>query len=359
MRQVRMLRDVRTHGMNLRAGWTYLMEDPTLGHLLSLGAVGAVRDLEPDLHESGAAGRRVVLCRSGGFGDLLMLTPTLRTLLAEGCEVAVCCHKQYWEALTGVPVELLEYPMTTLDRMPYDEVLWLEGCIEFAKEPLRPAVDLLAEAAGVTLTQGRHLSYTVDPEARLWVSENWPKSGRRVGVQLMASAPSRTYPGDLMVQVVTRLLNELGAEVFLFGAPGSIVLEKNESDRLVNLAAHRATWAQSAAAIESCDVVVGPDSAVVHLAAAIGARAVALYGPFTHGSRIEPGSSVRVIEGRGQCAPCHWHGRGSAFPPTGPCALTGRCEVLGSISPELVVRVVEEEMQSAERRMQNDEGGAA
>jgi ADP-heptose:LPS heptosyltransferase len=359
MRQVRMLRDVRTHGMHLRAGWTYLMEDPTLGHLLSLGAVGSVRDLVADMHEEGIAGKRVVLCRSGGFGDLLMLTPTLRSLLAEGCEVAVCCHKQYREALAGLPVEWEEYPMTTLARMPYDEVLWLEGCIEFAADPLRPAVDLLAEAAGVTLTQGRHLSYTVDADARLWVAENWPKHGRRVGVQLMASAPSRTYPGDQMVQVVTKLLNELGVEVFLLGAPGSIVLEKNESDRLVNLAAHRATWAQSAAAIESCDVVLGPDSAAVHLAAAIGTRAVALYGPFTHASRIELGSSVRVIEGRGPCAPCHWHGRGSAFPPTGPCALTGRCEVLGSISPELVVRVVGEEVERAQRRMQNDEGGAA
>ena len=357
MRQVQMSQDVRTHGMNLRAGWSYLMEDPTLGHLLSLGAVGGVRDLVPDQHESVPQGRTVV-CRSGGFGDLLMLTPTLRTLLAEGCEVAVCCHKQYRAALAGVPVAWVEYPMTTLDRMAYDEVLWLEGCIEFATEPLRPAVDLLAEAAGVTLTQGRHMSYEVDPEARLWVAENWPKRGRRVGVQLMASAPSRTYPGEQMVEVITRLLNELEAEVFLLGAPGSIVLERNESGRLVNLTAHRATWGQSAAAIESCDVVLGPDSAAVHLAAALGVRAVGLYGPFTHGSRIEPGSSVRVIEGRGQCAPCHWHGRGSAFPPTGPCALTGRCEVLGSIAPELVVQVVKEERERKDEVRRMKEGGA-
>ena len=335
-RIVKVKDDYRTHGLRFVGGESYVVEDPTLGHLLMMGLAGEVRRRSVD---APASYETVLVTRSGGFGDLLFITPLLRTLVAAGKKVTVCSHARYRDALSGVEVEWREYPMKLEEVLPYDHEIWLEGVIEFAAQPERHAVDLFAEAAGVELTDGKECSYAVRPEDRVWAEKHFPQTRRRIGVQLMASSPARTYPKDLMVEVISHLLDDNSVEVALFGAPGSVQLEA-EQDRLINVADNALRFGQSAAVLEKCEVVLAPDSAIAHLAGALRLPTVALYGPFNWKSRTAYAPTVRALQGTLQCAPCHWHGRGAPFPPQGPCSITGRCEALGTLSPERVVREV-------------------
>lgn len=331
--------DYAGHGLRFRAGESYVVEDPTLGHLLMMGLVNDVRDR--DLREQPEDYKSVLLTRSGGFGDLLFMTPLVRTLVAAGKQVTVCCHAKYREALSGVPVEWREYPMKLAEVLPYDREMWLEGVIEFAEEPERHAVDLFAEAAGVELTEGKELSFAVRDEDRAWAKEHFPeKEFYRIGIQLMASSPARTYPKELMVEVIRGLLQELpGAELALFGAPGTVQLEASHPS-ILNVAAKAQTFGQSAAVLECCDVVLAPDSAITHLAGALRLPTLALYGSFPWKARTAYAPTVRALQGALRCAPCYWHGRGGAYPPDGPCSITGKCEALGTLEPDRVVREV-------------------
>lgn len=337
-RIVKVKADYDAHGLRFLGGETYVVEDPTLGHLLMMGLAEEVRGRSVDPQDSY---KTVLITRSGGFGDLLFLTPLLRTLVAAGKKVTVCSHAKYREALSGVAVEWREYPMKLEEVLPYDHEMWLEGVIEFAAQPERHAVDLFAEAAEVELTEGKELSFAVREEDRAWAERRFPKTARaRIGIQLMASSPARTYPKEQMIEVIRDLLDgRPEVELALFGSPGSVQLEQRH-DRIINVADEARTFGQSAAVLEKCDVVLAPDSAITHLAGALRLPTVALYGSFPWQARTAYAPTVRALQGAMRCAPCYWHGRGGPYPPDGPCSITGKCEALGTLSPDRVAREV-------------------
>ena len=332
-RTVTLLKDHSAHGMTLCAGERYVVEDPTLAHFLNLGIAGDVGRIDLP-SETG----RVLISRTGGFGDLLFCTPLIRALQARGLDVSFSCVPTYRDALGGVAVDFVPYPLTMSALASYGRVIWLEGVIEFAADPSRHAVDLIAEAAGEELTQGKHCSYQVAPADAEWAAEKYPRTAgtRRIGVQLAASAPSRTYPKELMMTALSELLRR-GHEVYLFGRPGEIQIN-TPHPRLINTSADSPSFARSCAVLGTCEAVLAPDSALCHIAGALDIPTIALYGPFSWRARTAYAPSVRALSGNLPCAPCHWHGRGGAFPPSGPCAQTGRCEALATITPDRIVR---------------------
>jgi ADP-heptose:LPS heptosyltransferase len=163
-------------------------------------------------------------------------------------------------------------------------------------------------------------------------------------VQLAASAPSRTYPRELMMSALSELLRR-GHEVYLFGRPNEIQIN-TPHPRLVNTSADSPSFARSCAVLATCDAVLAPDSALCHVAGALDIPTVAVYAPFSWRARTAYAPSIRALSGHLSCAPCSWHGRGGAFPPHGPCAKTGRCEALATITPERIVRELEKALKA-------------
>lgn len=327
--------------MTLQAGETYVVEDPTLAHLLNLGIAGDIG--RADLPNGN--GKRVLISRTGGFGDILFCSPLIRTLQARGLDVSFSCVPTYQDALAGVSVDFVPYPLTVEQVAGYGRVIWLEGVIEFAADPAVHAVDLIAQAAGEELTQGKHCSYQVAPADSEWAAEKYPRtSARRIGVQLAASAPSRTYPRELMMTALSELLRR-GHEVFLFGRPNEIQIN-TPHPRLINTSADSPSFSRSCAVLATCDAVLAPDSALCHVAGALDLPTIALYGPFSWRTRTSYAPSIRALSGNLPCAPCSWHGRGGPFPALGPCFKTGRCEALATITPERIVRELERALEA-------------
>ena len=285
---------------------------------------------------------QILVVRSGGFGDLLFLTPLLRAMKQRWpqCRLHVATTPVFQDALAWHPSvdEVIDYPLPADTLRHYDAVLWLEGVIEFdprAKDT--HYVDLLSEAAGIPLTDGRHLNVGIKPEWR-FTATRWPKRRKwRIGVQAQASARCRTWPH--VADLVARLSDHPHMEVMIFGAP-----EQRQGDDVAGI--HVLPWAEpevsfgeSLALLETCDVVVAPDSAICHAAAALRRPVVALYGSFPWQLRTAYQPTVRAINGHAPCAPCQWHAREGAFPPNGPCRQSGRCDALATIT---VGRVVSE-----------------
>jgi ADP-heptose:LPS heptosyltransferase len=145
-----------------------------------------------------------------------------------------------------------------------------------------------------------------------------------------------------MVNVI-RGLEKKGWEVILLGHPQQLAVKSEK--RIINCATDKLTFRQSCAVLATADVFLGPDSALIHVAGALGVPAVGLFSVVPWNLRTSYCPTTFVIQGKTGCdiAPCFFASRTSGgFPAKGPCAKTGRCEALWNITPEQVMAKVEQ-----------------
>lgn len=351
----------------------YVAEDVSAGEML---AMGFAKVRPPDVGEKlfdpakDWNGERILFVRPGGFGDLLFLTPTIAEIKRRwpDARIYVACFARYQPALENDPdVDgFVSYPVPMDEWCEFAAHIWLEGLIEQspAAEKIH-AVNLVAARCGIEFESGSHearkMKYFVSAEEAAAAEKEFPRGEQsRIGIQVSASGRCRIYPHILEV---AKLLWRDGHEVFLFGAPGEV--NTNEPEGLVNLMALNKTFRESCAMLATCDVLVAPDSALVHVAGAMMKRrnpklqeeeewerapipAVALYGPFPWQLRTKYAPETFALQGVGVCSPCFHHARPGTteFPAWGPCAKTGRCEVLAAITPARVVREVAKKLES-------------
>ena len=280
--------------------------------------------------------KHIWLYRGGGFGDLLMLTPTIRELKRRWpkCRIHVACGEEYHGLFEGIDVftELLPIPVEMMEQI--DALVEFEEMVE--GNPLAERMHmahLFASKLGLALTDIKP-EYHVQPEEKEWAMTEYGRNGLpRIGMQFMASGYYRSFPD--MGKVLHSLAKK--AQVFLMGAPGQIEL-KGATPNMVNLMADKLTYRQNAAVVSTCDACISPDSALVHLCSAIDIPCVALYGPFPSELRVTSDLTF-AFDGKALCAPCFFHAEApDQFPAGMPCTEKKRCVALESIDPERVVQ---------------------
>jgi ADP-heptose:LPS heptosyltransferase len=118
---------------------------------------------------------------------------------------------------------------------------------------------------------------------------------------------NKRWPAGNYLELAEALFAEHRLTAVFVGSEGEAV----ELQRLVArsrvpafCAAGAATLAQTVALVDSARVVVGNDSGILHLAAALGKRGLALFGP-TNPARWRPfGDTIEVLWNRPECSPC-------------------------------------------------------
>jgi len=336
----------------------HVVERLHAARLMSMTAEADIQRLDAEdylpLRVVGVEPRDTVLfVRPGGFGDLLFLTPTLRALKAQNpyCRIVVSCFPAYAPALAGNPDvdEVVAYPVPLDLWKSADSHVWLERILEDDPETLTTsAVEMIAAEAGVEV-ENLTMRYEVTEEERAWAAGAYPRrqgagGGEhggsrfkpRVGIQVQSSATNRDYPFEHLEKVANELLAK-GCEVFLMGNPDSVQAD----GEFVNLTKDKLNFRQSGAVVETCDAFLAPDSALCHVAAALDIPTVALFGPFPSRLRTIHQPSVRAIDGKAPCAPCHHHeNTGKAWPEGCPGWKTDRCAALANIDPKRVAKAV-------------------
>jgi len=123
--------------------------------------------------------------------------------------------------------------------------------------------------------------------------------GRAVAIHPGSGSPKKNWPADRFIELARRLMRRDTGVVFVLGeadgaARGRIMAELPEVPRI-----EQAPLPELAGALSCCAGYVGHDSGITHLAAAIGTRVVALYGP-TDPDRWGPrGGHVRILRAPG------------------------------------------------------------
>jgi len=146
-------------------------------------------------------------------------------------------------------------------------------------------VEQIADILGVAPAPSPCIWFTPDilAEAERTIPEGEPV----VAIAPAARWRGKTWPTENFVGLIGHLTASYGlipkARVAVFAAPGEeniayTVLNQIPQERQINMIA-KLSPLQAAAAISRCSLYIGNDSGLTHLAAAVGAPTLALFGP--------------------------------------------------------------------------------
>ena len=158
-----------------------------------------------------------------------------------------------------------------------------------------------------------------------------PAGGSNPGMTLSA----KRWPPRRFAALADRLIEERGAQVFLVGGPddGPIAASIKEAMRQKPWdLTGQLTLGQLGALLERCDLFIGHDTGAMHLAVAVGAPVVAIFGP----------SDPRMYGPYGENSVVLWHDVGC-----NPCLLRGRWNAACSHFRCIEAVTVEEVWQAA------------
>jgi len=128
--------------------------------------------------------------------------------------------------------------------------------------------------------------------------------GRKLaGIHIDAASERRVLPEGLMLDTI-ELLDGMGMTAILIGTSSDIAhrIEKRTDGRARRI---EFTLAGLKTALAGLDLFIGPDSGPLHVAAALGAPCVGIYGPNIPARSGPIAPNVRIVELPLACRPCN------------------------------------------------------
>ncbi|WP_220194462.1 lipopolysaccharide heptosyltransferase II [Ktedonospora formicarum] len=156
---------------------------------------------------------------------------------------------------------------------------------------------------------------------------------------------AKRWPVPYWARLIERLVNDDGMNVVLTGAPNDqplieAVIRRTQA-QVYNLAG-KTSLPQLAALLQRADVVISGDSGPMHIAAAVGARLIAIHGPTDPGMSGPVSPEATILRSDIWCSPCYF-----AKGPANCRFHTTQC--MKNISPEQVHTTVQEKLRQSSR----------
>jgi ADP-heptose:LPS heptosyltransferase len=286
----------------------------------------------------------------GGLGDIIMSTPIARGAKRKYPK----CHVTYsvnFEYANGQLVSLLENipyideiaDYTIINRNDYDVFADITRAGLGEERPFtvpRNRIDLFAQAAGFPLFGEGTPIYVMTEDEEAWGKEYVEKHSRgrsgNIALHIKSNDARRTWPTRNNVDFIKQA-HKNGYHCFLIDHG----LKADEWRFNGSTVAFNFSMRETAAIINACDVVVCPDSVMLHLAGALNKKIVTVFGPIPPASRISyyP-NAVAVVNQNISCLGC-WYAQCNA-----PRTIEGWHYCMSSVTPETVLEAVNQRMGS-------------
>jgi len=320
---------------NLKAGKRYLVSDlihQQLNYMkpdhISRNVIDLKEVYRPYKGED-LNGKTLLVWRHGGIGDLLFMMPPLRILKATypDCKILVGVGGKYIDLYKRIPyvdeIHQLPFDIETLDIADYH--LHFEQIIEGnPRAETTNAYDLFLEKFGfkpeeVDAAEKVPDVFLTDQEIKD-AQKRMDEFGIKeedilIGIQIAASSPIRTFPSEKIVKVCHEIIKEEKVKIILFGSLAQIEAGMNiklslpveYQNKILISAEQRFTLRDSMAVTRHCDLIVAPDSAMIHIAGALRVPVIGLYGPFPADLRMRYYYNALALNASPACAPCFIH----------------------------------------------------
>ncbi len=261
----------------------------------------------------------ICVVRGEGIGDVLMTTPTVRALKKAFSEVTLtfATNTRY---LDGSLSKVLQYnpdidhviDRDRLDESNFDMVVNLHcPALKHEKKENPPVnrVDLFAQHTGVELLN-KQIRYFMQDEEDKWGKDFLFRSGvkltdKTIFVNIFTTATKRNLDSQVFKEalmtlgrmgfklIVARHSSDAATNIMWEQIPNVIILKDADIRNLVGVMAN-------------CNLILCPDSAIMHLAGALSIPMVAIFTYTDPNARVNYYENVSVIwEGRKlNCSPC-------------------------------------------------------
>ena len=180
------------------------------------------------------------------------------------------------------------------------------------------------EALGVAIPARVPFTVAVDRKGQNYLRDFLERRRVAPSQQVVGLGPgslwaTKRWLPERWAELASRLVEDYGCRLFWFGSPQESKLIQaiqaqmsvEPTKRGLNLAEDQGLE-ESIALLGRCDLFVGNDSGLTHLASGRGARVVALFGSTTPALGFAPWGPHTIVEVTGlPCRPCAPHGRSS------------------------------------------------
>lgn len=325
----------------MQAGMTYVAPDAFENQIME--SVGAVFEREPYLPTNFYKGEdltnKSLSCfRSGGIGDLLFITTSLKELKKRypTARLYLGCNSAFSELLkspTG-DYEIISMPLEKSILDANDYVLFFQGIIEESKEAETVnAYDLFRKAFYLDsigdYKPNVYLSnnYMVDVNKYLKKKQPFYKEQINIAIQISASVPKRSVSPATLIQFINSLPSQYS--IWLIGSTSQmdeineILQATKKRGNVYNVSQYLPKLGQLAALLSKAQLAIGPDSSLLHMAGGLGIPMIGLFGAFPsvlrlshydHTIGIDSNTDCEFSRGKGNLRGCFEHG-------SGPCRL--------------------------------------
>lgn len=269
-------------------------------------------------------GKRLTVWRTGGAGDLLFLSPSLKKIkeLYPKSDITLATSARYINIFKNFPYAdhqgVLPIPEKLIQASDYYCIF--EGIIEANKEAeTMNAYDLFAKRLHVLdkMTNAeKNPILILGEDDKMWADaflKKYADAKAFVGFQLSSSAVIRTYNAAVL-RDVAQFLAQHGIVSFFFGSehdisPIDLLLQTaGHDEHMVNVAKSKPDWLQSAALLKHMHLMVTPDSSLAHFAAALEVPILGIFGPFKSEVRFKYYKNAVAIDAHAACKCCFQHG---------------------------------------------------
>lgn len=292
-------------------------------------------------------GKRLLVWRTGGIGDLLFIQPNLRWLKENfDCEILFSCSPVYYPLLDhwkGCFDKVVDFPIDFVNLDKTDYHITFEGVIERCEEAeYTNAYKLFSkwmytQPKKENLIPKLHPIKKEDEAVKDILRDNKIDPYSYVVFQFRASSPIRTPSTELWKKIVYEVVDR-GYKVIVTDSPRmtdklDIMLHRDFDskyrDKIFNFSSFSKTLSTSISLVNLSKMIVAPDSSFIHIAAGLNVPVLGIYGAFSGDVRmstyknvgwVEPPENKEVCEYGGRYCfshghtPCKWTKKGKCVP---------------------------------------------
>ena len=258
--------------------------------------------------------------RLGGIGDVLMSTPLLKNIkkVIPNAHITYATDLEYsWGAL-GEVIKHNPYVDSLISckevkghEYDYSVDITTTGLSVEKPGTVPPnRIDLFADEVGISIDTDPTPDWIVREEerevAREFINSFLEDKKDRekykfIMIHCRSNDSRRTWPMDYVDQLADILARNKNSIIFLMDW-GCSVDRWKERDRVYPIKGQPIV--ETAALMEQCDLVICPDSSLLHLAGALNKKTVAIFGPIPAASRINYYANCTAVQLDLPCKNC-------------------------------------------------------
>lgn len=258
--------------------------------------------------------------RLGGIGDVLMTTPLLKAIkvMLPNCELTYATDLQYSQ---GALADIIKHN-PHVDKLvsfhdardvDYDYAVDITTTgLNREKPGSIPAnrIDMFAEAVGIDIRADPVPTYIIEGIEHEWakgfIKEHVEEGRTLIAIQTRSNDARRTWPQGHVAKLLELLAEDKSIHTFVFDWGDTVkTWEKYQADNVQVVADLQLV--KVASILDQCEVVVCPDSGLLHLAGALQKKIVTIFGPIPPESRCNYYTNCTALTKRLPCSFCWYH----------------------------------------------------